>query len=138
MSDAALLDGLYLGSTHILTPERFIDDLKALEIEGVGSAALPNGLPTGSSGAGEYQEYYDKRYFTPDAPAPAPVAPPPKTNGGNRPMNAYRDNGGGYGSANARPAAPAPLSTSSLAPPPMQSGEVSAGKLKKKRGLFGF
>lgn len=118
------------GSTHIVTPERFIDDLKVLEMEGVGSAAIPNGLPVSGAASGEYQDYYDKRYFTPDAPpAPAP-APPPASGRIPNGSRTNANNGGGL-----RPNPP----QSSAAPSPTPSAaSASSTKEKKKRGLFHF
>ena len=60
---------LWLGSTHTLTPRQFVDDLKSLDLSGVGSRALPNGLRE-LSAARPYQAFYDERYFTRDAPPP--------------------------------------------------------------------
>lgn len=59
--------------------------MKVLEIEGIGSAALPKGLPNVSWA--EYQDFYDKKYFAPDPP-PLKQAPPPAGSGvgsGQRP-----------------------------------------------------
>ena len=68
-----------IGSTHTLTPRQFIDDLKVLDLSGVGSRALPNGLRE-MNAARPYQAFYDERYFTRDAPPPQqqqrPKAPP--------------------------------------------------------------
>lgn len=58
-----------IGSTHTLTPRQFIDDLKVLDLSGVGSRAAPNGLRE-MHAARPYQAFYDERYFTPDAPPP--------------------------------------------------------------------
>ncbi|TFK39881.1 Sec1-like snare protein [Crucibulum laeve] len=66
---------IYIGSTHTLTPRQFIDDLKVLDLGGVGSRAIPNGLRELTGGQRSYQEYYDEKYFTKDA-AP-PQKPPP-------------------------------------------------------------
>ena len=67
----------YLGSTHTLTPKHFVDDLKVLDLGGVGSRALPNGLKEAGSGVPRsFQEYYDERYFTQDAPRPTRQAAP--------------------------------------------------------------
>ena len=105
------------GSTHLVTPERFVDDLKVIDMEGVGSVALPNGLPNVSNGDGGYQRYYDKRYFTPDAP------PPPRASA---------------------PTGGAPSGGGRLAPPPMPSPTPSSSSLntkkekEKKKGLFRF
>ncbi|THH29778.1 hypothetical protein EUX98_g4412 [Antrodiella citrinella] len=71
---------VYIGSTHTLTPRQFVDDLKVLELNGVGSRSLPNGLGPGSSRRKSPQEFYDQKYFTQDAPEPrAAPAPLPST-----------------------------------------------------------
>ncbi|KZT07255.1 Sec1-like protein [Laetiporus sulphureus 93-53] len=68
---------IIVGSTHAVTPAQFVDDLKVLELEGIGSRALPNGLSE-SKGQRPLQDFYDEKYFTRDAPppqrAPEPVA----------------------------------------------------------------
>jgi syntaxin-binding protein 1 len=54
--------------------------LKVLELGGTGSRAIPNGLREGRVEKRSYQEYYDERYFTKDAPPPRPAPttlPPP-------------------------------------------------------------
>lgn len=68
---------IFIGSSHTITPRQFIDDLKVLELGGRGSRAIPNGLREGRVEARSYQEYYDERYFTKDAPPkPAPTTLP--------------------------------------------------------------
>ncbi|KAJ3865846.1 MAG: Sec1-like snare protein [Lentinula lateritia] len=62
---------IYIGSTHVVTPRHFVDDLKVLELGGVGSRAIPNGLAE-SRGQRPYQEYYDDKYYTKDGPRPQP------------------------------------------------------------------
>ena len=114
------------GSTHTFTPRQFVDDLKVLELGGVGSRALPNGLRDPQGGKRAYQDYYDELYFTRDAPPPA--QPPPQ-------QQQQRQ-------------APAPK-LSRPSPVPSQAGSAvsvgtvsSAGlgkedkKDKKKKGLF--
>ncbi|KAF8074953.1 Sec1-like snare protein, partial [Lyophyllum atratum] len=71
---SALNKDVYIGSTHMLTPFRFVDDMKALELGGVGSHALPNGLRD-RPGQRSYQEAYDEKYYTKDAPPPQRAAP---------------------------------------------------------------
>ncbi|EIW79319.1 Sec1-like snare protein [Coniophora puteana RWD-64-598 SS2] len=71
---------ILIGSTHTTTPGRFIDDLKVVDLNGVGSRAVPNGV-AGQTAHESFQEYYDQKYFTPDPPPPksaAPVPDPPK------------------------------------------------------------
>lgn len=45
--------------------------MKVLTLAGVGSRAIPNGLRE-SHGKRPFQEFYDERYYTKDAPKPAP------------------------------------------------------------------
>jgi syntaxin-binding protein 1 len=61
------------GSSHTITPRHFVDDLKVLELGGVGSRSLPNGIPEDNHPR-PYQEYYDRKYYTKDAPPPPPPA----------------------------------------------------------------
>ncbi|KAJ7117604.1 Sec1-like snare protein [Mycena epipterygia] len=65
---------IYIGSTHTITPRQFINDLQVLELGGMGSKAIPNGMKE-SRGGRSFQEFYDDRYFTRDAPPPARPAP---------------------------------------------------------------
>jgi syntaxin-binding protein 1 len=58
-----------------VTPREFVDDLKVLEIAGVGSRATPNGLRDATEEERPLQEYYDEKYFCKETLA-APVAPP--------------------------------------------------------------
>ncbi|KAI0339658.1 Sec1-like protein [Trametopsis cervina] len=60
---------IIIGSTHTVTPREFIEDLKVVEIGGVGSRVLPNGLREGHSQR-PFQEFYDEIYYTRDAPPP--------------------------------------------------------------------
>ncbi|KAJ8456753.1 hypothetical protein ONZ51_g11942 [Trametes cubensis] len=68
---------IIVGSTHPVTPQHFVDDLKVLEMAGVGSKALPNGLGETNAPPRSAQEVYDQKYFTRDAPPPQRAAPPP-------------------------------------------------------------
>lgn len=61
----------------MLTPRGFVDDLKVLDLGGVGSRAVPNGLRE-LRAARPYQAFYDERYFTRDAPPPQQQKPAPK------------------------------------------------------------
>ncbi|KAI0091472.1 Sec1-like protein [Irpex rosettiformis] len=65
---------IIIGSTHAITPKEFIDDLKVLELNGVGSRAMPNGPPEWR-GQRSFQEFYDELYFTRDAPPPQARTP---------------------------------------------------------------
>ena len=55
---------------YIVTPEHFLDDLKVVELGGVGSRSALNGLRERDGPYASYQEYYDERYFTPDREMP--------------------------------------------------------------------
>ncbi|OSD04764.1 Sec1-like protein [Trametes coccinea BRFM310] len=68
---------IIIGSTHPVTPRQFVDDLKVLELGGVGSKALPNGLGETNAPPRPPQEIYDQKYFTRDAPPPQRAAPAP-------------------------------------------------------------
>ena len=46
---------------HIVTPEHFLDDLKVVELGGVGSRSVLNGLCERDRPYASYQEYYDER-----------------------------------------------------------------------------
>ncbi|KAJ7588042.1 Sec1-like protein [Mycena floridula] len=103
---------IYIGSTHTITPKSFVDDLKSLESNGAGSKALPNGLRD-PAGRRAFQEYYDEKYWTKDAPR-APKRPK---------------------------AQPAPKAAAVKAPQIAQadsSSSTAAAKKPKKRGLFNF
>lgn len=70
---------IYIGSSHIIAPNQFIDDLKQLAHQGIGSKALPNGLEYKER---SYQEAYELKYWTRDPPPrprpqPAPQQPRP-------------------------------------------------------------
>ncbi|KAF7297659.1 hypothetical protein MKEN_01389100 [Mycena kentingensis (nom. inval.)] len=132
MREAYQLSGTFnrdviIGSTHMITPREFINDLQVLEFGGQGSRSVPNGVRDGRPGR-PFQEYYDERYYMRDAPRPAPAATPAK-----RGLPGAR--GGG---APVKPIKP-------LAPPPMQATDsygstASSGgeEKKKKKGLFRF
>jgi syntaxin-binding protein 1 len=49
----------------VVTPRQFVDDLKVLELSGIGSRAVPNGLRE-LRAMRPYQAFYDERYFTHD------------------------------------------------------------------------
>jgi len=122
---------IYIGSTHAITPEGFVDDMKVLDMEGVGSAALPNGIPNMSPS--DFQSYYDKRYFTPDAPPP-----PPPTRADSAPAKtALLGNGNGrlQGGEKAPPLGSPATSTMSLQGGQKKEKKEKDGKLK---GLFRF
>ena len=66
----AVLTFLSTGSTHVVTPKGFIDDLKVLELGGAGSKTLPNGLRDMRGESKTQQMLYDEKYFVQDAPPP--------------------------------------------------------------------
>lgn len=55
----------------MVTPRQFVDDLKVLDLSGIGSRAVPNGLRE-LRAMRPYQAFYDERYFTQDAPRAPP------------------------------------------------------------------
>ncbi|KAK4689862.1 syntaxin-binding protein 1, partial [Tremellales sp. Uapishka_1] len=82
----ALGKEVFIGSTHIITPEGFIKDLKALGRGGIGGNA-PNAIPphpqapvrhaNGSGRVFSYQDILDHRYWVPPV-GPPPLNPPPQ------------------------------------------------------------
>ncbi|KAJ3510062.1 hypothetical protein NLJ89_g4885 [Agrocybe chaxingu] len=76
---SSLQKDIYIGSTHVITPKGFIDDLKVLELGGAGSKAIPNGLREMRGEPKSMQDLYDNKYYTPDA-APPPRQQPPLKN----------------------------------------------------------
>lgn len=118
----------------MLTPRHFIDDLKVLDISGVGSRALPNGLR--ELGAPRpYQAFYDERYFTRDAPPPPQQqqtqrAPPMGKSSSARSMGRF-----GPEPSNTSSSLSVNSSSSSYAPLPT-NGKGSVAKEKKSIGRF--
>jgi len=103
---------IIIGSTHTITPKSFMEDMKSLELAGVGSQAIPDGLRPGPSE--QFQDFYDKKYATMDQkapPEPQPQKQPP---------------GKGSGRNILRPSMPPPISSAS-----------SGASEKKKRRFFG-
>ncbi|EKM50683.1 uncharacterized protein PHACADRAFT_264085, partial [Phanerochaete carnosa HHB-10118-sp] len=112
---------IIIGSTHTLTPKEFVDDLKVLELGGVGSRALPNGVSEGK-GQRPFQEFYDEVYYTRDAPPPQPAALAPQTRA--QPGRSTR---------------PSPVqSYASGTSVQSTASSLTEEKKKKKRGLFHF
>lgn len=126
-SDFVIYTHALSGSTHDITPRQFVDDLKVVELGGVGSKALPNGLPSSRGGQRSFQEYYDDKYFM--KVQPPPQRPPPTA------QQAPRD----QRNRMAKPS-PAPsysgstYSTSSSIP----DGKDKEKEKKKKFGLLRF
>jgi len=80
----SLSKDIIIGSTHAITPKHFMEDMRSLELAGVGSRAIPNGLRSGP-GQRPFQEFYDEKYFMMDqAPKPQPQAQPPSSKGSGR------------------------------------------------------
>ncbi|KAI0738596.1 Sec1-like protein [Daedaleopsis nitida] len=113
-----------IGSTHALTPTEFVRDLMVLELGGIGSKALPNGVPELSEPVRSLQEIYDQRFYSKDAPprqraAPAP-SPQPSSGRLHRPSPAPSNAGSSVS-----------VNSSNYS----NSGE---GEKKKKRGFLRF
>ncbi|KAH0836670.1 Sec1 family-domain-containing protein [Lanmaoa asiatica] len=123
----ALNKDIYIGSTHTITPRQFIDDLKVLELGGVGSRAVPNGVST-SAAHQSYQEYYDQKYFIPD-----PVLP-------QRPTLAVPKDSGSSGRSG-KLSKPSPSSSYAASETSVNSTGAALAdneKKKKKKGFFRF
>ena len=117
----------------MLTPRQFVDDLKVLEMGGVGSKALPNGLSEASTPPRPAQEIYDQKYFTRDAPPPQ-RAPPltPQPSSGSRRFKLSRPSPTSASSSTFEGS-----SISSATTNYSNSGTVGEEK-KKKRGFLRF
>ncbi|KAL1762832.1 Sec1-like protein [Schizophyllum commune] len=121
----ALNRDIFIGSTHTITPRNFIDDLKVLDLGGVGSRAAPDGLNKESRGPRRgFQEYYDERFYAEDAPRP----PPP-----SQKLPLPREDRRG-----APAMSPAPSYGSASSSISGTSGTVKEKEKKKKKGLFRF
>lgn len=108
------------GSTHSLYPEGFLDDMKVLELGGVGSRALPNGLRE-LRDERPYQVYYDQKYYIKEAPAPAPAPAAAPSSRANK----------------LRPAA-SPMPSPAGSAMSLGASSIDQHKEKKKKGLFRF
>jgi len=110
---------IIIGSTHAMTPKHFMEDMRSLELAGVGSRAIPNGLRSGP-GQRPFQEFYDEKYFTmdqaPSKPQPQPQQPSTKGSGRNLLSRPHM----------------VPQVSSSFS----QSSGTEEKKKKKKRGFF--
>lgn len=114
------------GSTHVTTPRQFIDDLRVLELGGVGSRSIPNGIGPLLDKKRSPQEFYDQRYYSRDPPARAalPTQPAPSTKG--RPI---------------RPSpvpSQAPSQSSQISHTQSQGSSYGEEKEKKKKRFFHF
>ena len=111
-----------IGSTHVITPKGFIDDLKVLDLGGAGSKAIPDGLRDMRGEPKTPQQLYDEKYFVRDEPPPQRVP-----------------------ARNAPPARPERVAAP-IQPSPTNSFQGSVNSMtpsvkdekKKKRGLFRF
>jgi len=110
---------IYIGSTHTFTPRQFIDDLKVLDLGGVGSKALPGGVEKAPGPFRSFQSYYDNKYFI----QPPPPAPRPALNT----LHSSHDDRG-------KPSVPSP--GPSFAGSTASTTSSKEGKKKKK--FFGF
>ncbi|KAG8733511.1 vacuolar sorting protein VPS33/slp1 [Ceratobasidium sp. 423] len=123
---------VFVGSTHPMNPTRFVSDLRAISMDGVGSAAIPDGLPKPSDRQIPYQEYYDHRYFIQDAPPPPKPQPAPAPAQSHSPAHGHSQV---HSSRIEPPRGPThQASSSSLG----STGGEKLKKEKKKRGLFHF
>ncbi|TFK26209.1 ras opposite [Coprinopsis marcescibilis] len=114
---------IIIGSTHMITPNQMVDDLKVLDLGGAGSKALPNGLRN-IKAPRPFQEFYDEKYFTKDPPPPARPAATPVA---GRPQVSAKSN------------IIQPSPTNSFQGSSYSSSGTAEDKLKKKkRNLFGF
>ncbi|KIJ55031.1 hypothetical protein M422DRAFT_64178 [Sphaerobolus stellatus SS14] len=121
----SLKKDIFIGSTHQLNPEQFIDDLKTLELGGVGSAAIPNGLRDTAGEQRPFQSYYDQKYYIKDPPPPSLPTPAPSI--ASSKLSKFS------GSSKSGAGAPPSPAVSNLS-----LGNESIGKEKKKKGLFRF
>ncbi|KAJ6466289.1 Sec1-like snare protein [Mycena sanguinolenta] len=110
---------IYIGSSHTITPREFINDLTVLELGGAGSKAAPNGQRESRAGR-PFQEFYDERYYTRDAPAPPRPAPAAAARQAARP---------------AMRSSPADSFSSNVSVTPSMTPSAVEEK-KKKKGLF--
>ncbi|KAG8853163.1 vacuolar sorting protein VPS33/slp1, partial [Serendipita sp. 411] len=124
---------VYIGSTHTLIPEEFIEDLKTLDGgAGQSSKSASSSLPEDRSAQTRpFQVYYDQRYYTKDEPPPPPkptpnLAPPSNANSSSRPSVSSANSGTSMGRSNS----PAPGFGSGAA-----SETDKKDKAKKKRFL---
>ncbi|CAK5269873.1 unnamed protein product [Mycena citricolor] len=114
---------IYIGSTHTYSPREFLSDLQVLELGGIGSKAIPNGLRETRADR-PFQEFYDERYYIRDAPPPraAVVAPAPS----------HSERGGKPSPRPPPSPRMSPGNSYDSSSPPVQEEK------KKKKGLFRF
>ena len=70
LNHSLFIYGFAIGSTHVITPKGFADDLKVLDLGGAGSKAIPNGLRDMRGEPKSQQALYDEKYYVQDAPPP--------------------------------------------------------------------
>jgi len=118
---SSLMHIFFTGSTHVITPKGFVDDLKVLDLGGAGSKAIPNGLRDMKGEPRSQQQLYDEKYYVKDAPPPQRTIPKNQTQ--SRPPERL---------------------TAPIQPSPTNSYQGSVNSVepakeeKKKRGLFRF
>jgi syntaxin-binding protein 1 len=127
---------LAIGSTHVVTPRGFVDDLKVLDLGGAGSKAIPNGLIDRRDGQRPWQVIYDEKYYTQDAlPPPRQQAPQPTA---SRLQQTF-SHGSHSSSSHSQSVLHKPIQPSPTPSYSSYSGQpIVEEKKKKKRGLFGF
>lgn len=111
-----------------------MDDLKVLELEGVGSRSAPNGARREPVGA--FQRYYDEHYFQPE-PAPPRAASAPAA-GAARFRVGGGTSGGGAATLSVPGTAPSLQASHSLSSVTSADSYGPGGEKKKKRGFFRF
>lgn len=124
----------YKGSTHTMTPEILLEDLKVLELGGQGSQSIPNGLPESTNSQQRpFQGYYDAKYWIKDQPPPARPAPTPMPSGGGS-ENRLGVQQGNIG----RPSSTSPTPSPALGYNPSGYNPSARDREKKKKGFLGF
>ncbi|BEI82705.1 hypothetical protein CcaverHIS002_0305730 [Cutaneotrichosporon cavernicola] len=128
---AALGKDIVIGSTHIVTPESYLKDVKSLGRGGIGGNP-PGGLPQHANAPGRpdwrnpaepmpYQAILDQRYWEPEV-GPPPMPPPPQQQAPQK-----------RGALNETTRAFSEMSVSSTA---SKNSKHGGEKEKKKRNLF--
>jgi len=124
----------WIGSTHTLTPRQFIDDLKVLDISGVGSRAAPNGLRE-LGATRPYQAFYDERYFTRDAPPPQQQQQTHRAPALGKSVSARSV---GKSGTDLSLRSTVSVNSSYAAPSPTNGGDKTGKEKEKKRRFLGF
>ncbi|GAA5889143.1 hypothetical protein JCM5296_007177 [Sporobolomyces johnsonii] len=151
VSDAANKD-VFLGTTHVLTPQMFASDLANLERGGGAHLAATFTPPSKSNIAppprqpGIPQAAFDHRFKqviqAPPPPPPSSASShmrPPIDNGSRRPSDrssGYSVSSTGMTSSMSKSSTPSYSSSISSAPPPSTDGGEGPAKIKKKKGFL--